>query len=128
MLQKRSGQEKRCVFPFRLKNSPEPEIRCTGKSDPDGRRWCSTKVNETGFHVPDSGFWGYCDEPCLERQEIDGLLDELEAQIETRRNVNAAKFDCPCVSLLRCPSLSRLAHFAKVWLIPTGEGRESIAN
>ena len=47
-----------CALPFRfqgkLKNG------CTTDADPDGRYWCSTKVDQDGNHVRGFGHWGYC--------------------------------------------------------------------
>ena len=51
-----------CVFPFQFKK--EEYTGCTTKSDPDGRYWCSTKVDENGKHIGGKGYWGYCSALC----------------------------------------------------------------
>ena len=38
-------------------------------SDPEGKLWCSTKVDELGNHVKSGGFWGRCNEDCNKNVE-----------------------------------------------------------
>ena len=38
-------------------------------SDPEGKLWCSTKVDEFGSHVKSGGFWGRCNEDCIKNVE-----------------------------------------------------------
>ena len=46
-----SKEERQCVFPFVLdSNSNYKNIECTNQNDPDGKYWCSTKVDENGIH------------------------------------------------------------------------------
>ena len=52
---------KPCKFPFKLNNGNVHDS-CTTDQDPDGKLWCSTKVNSNGDHV--RGHWGYCGENC----------------------------------------------------------------
>ena len=52
---------KPCRFPFKLSNG-NVHNSCTTDQDPDGKLWCSTKVNSIGDHV--RGHWGYCEESC----------------------------------------------------------------
>ena len=47
-----------CQFPFKL--SGQTFFNCTDHQDPDGRLWCSTKVDSNGKHVGGEGNWGYC--------------------------------------------------------------------
>ena len=51
-----------CVIPFKyngtLKNG------CTTEDDPDGRHWCSTKVDDNLLHIAGQGNWGYCRPTC----------------------------------------------------------------
>ena len=49
-----------CVFPFSYRD--EIYNDCTTVAVPDGRAWCSTKVDENGVHVGLGGFWGHCDD------------------------------------------------------------------
>merc|ERR1719219_1746727 len=37
---------------------------CTDETDPDGRYWCSTKIDAELEHVGGGGNWGYCDQNC----------------------------------------------------------------
>jgi hypothetical protein len=37
-------------------------------NDPEGKPWCSTKVNEKGSHVKSGGFWGHCGQNCEPNQ------------------------------------------------------------
>jgi len=50
-----------CQFPF-IFNGKTYDA-CTDKGDPDGRLWCSTKVDRSGKHVSDN--WGYCSNECF---------------------------------------------------------------
>ena len=46
-----SKEEKQCVFPFVLDSNLDfKNIECTNQNDPDGKYWCSTKVDENGIH------------------------------------------------------------------------------
>ena len=35
---------------------------CINVNDPDGKFWCSTKVDTNGNHV--KSYWGYCGQNC----------------------------------------------------------------
>ena len=52
---------KPCKFPFKLNNG-NVHNSCTTDQDPDGKLWCSTRVDSKGEHV--RGHWGYCEESC----------------------------------------------------------------
>ena len=49
-----------CHFPLLVDKTFDA---CTNDSDPDGRLWCSTKVDRSGKHI--NGNWGYCSEDCF---------------------------------------------------------------
>jgi len=49
-----------CIFPFVF--AEKTYNKCTNTSDPDGKFWCSTKIDENGKHV--KSYWGYCDQNC----------------------------------------------------------------
>ena len=51
-----------CKFPFT--NNGKKYDSCTTDSDPDGRFWCSTKVDQSGNHQ--TGNWGYCSQKCYD--------------------------------------------------------------
>jgi hypothetical protein len=46
---------------------------CTTLNDPDGRAWCSTKVDANGDHVKNGGFWGHCSQECIEETNDESL-------------------------------------------------------
>ena len=52
-----------CVFPFKHKR-----VVWTTCSIPtfttNNKPWCSTKVDEAGYHIGGEGNWGNCDETC----------------------------------------------------------------
>ncbi len=66
MIEKSSGDVKSCIFPF--KYFGQTWTQCTTMNDPEGKPWCSTKVNEKGSHVKSGGFWGRCEENCEPNQ------------------------------------------------------------
>ena len=52
-----------CVFPFKFNG--ELKNGCITDTDPDGRYWCSTKVNpRTLEHIGGQGKWGFCQNSC----------------------------------------------------------------
>jgi len=53
---------RQCQFPFSYQG--KEYTGCTAEHDPDGRRWCSTRVDNQGKHVQNAGEWGYCSEQC----------------------------------------------------------------
>ena len=66
LVKKQGGtQRKPCIFPFMVLGRSSNGLNvtydtCTHILDPDGRFWCSTKVDENGVHQ--SGNWGHCDQ------------------------------------------------------------------
>ena len=51
-----------CAIPFKFQGKLKEG--CITETDPDGRHWCSTKVDEKLDHVPGEGNWGYCTDSC----------------------------------------------------------------
>ena len=53
-----------CVFPWKyqgiLRNG------CITQDDPDGRFWCSTKLDSDLEHDAGVGNWGYCKKSCID--------------------------------------------------------------
>ena len=39
-------------------------------SDPAGKTWCSTKVDEHGRHTNGQNEWGYCDPECKSHDDL----------------------------------------------------------
>ncbi len=56
-----------CIFPFVFAAKTYNE--CTNANDPDGKLWCSTKLDENGKHVKSN--WGYCDQNCNKSDDGD---------------------------------------------------------
>merc|ERR1712066_580221 len=56
------GQGKPCVFPFRFGGSLRSS--CITDLDPEGKFWCSTRVDAGGNHVTGTGEWGHCSVGC----------------------------------------------------------------
>ena len=70
-----------CKFPFT--NNGEKYDSCTTDNDPDGRFWCSTKVDQSGNHQ--KGNWGYCSRKCY---------DEIKCQTTNEPGVNVKNAPC----------------------------------
>ena len=51
-----------CRFPFKFDGKLRDS--CITDKDPDGKYWCSTKVDENFEHVQGGGFWGLCEDSC----------------------------------------------------------------
>ena len=52
-----------CALPFKFNG--ELKNACITDTDPDGRYWCSTKVNpRTKEHIGGQGKWGFCQNSC----------------------------------------------------------------
>ena len=56
------GKYAPCALPFKFNG--ELRHACITEEDPDGKYWCSTKVDENLEHVPGGGFWGFCQNSC----------------------------------------------------------------
>jgi hypothetical protein len=71
------GQE--CVFPFRFRGRTYSS--CTNNFDPDGKFWCSTRVDRNGVHI--RGNWGYCGRSCKESRSLNTwFLDYIDVDNE----------------------------------------------
>ena len=51
-----------CAIPFKFLGKLREG--CITETDPDGRYWCSTKIDEKLDHIQGEGNWGYCTESC----------------------------------------------------------------
>ena len=56
------ASEKECVFPFTFNNFTYNGCPTDPTDETKTKRWCSTKVDETGNHITDN--WGYCIKGC----------------------------------------------------------------
>jgi len=111
---------KPCVFPFKLKS--QTIEGCTSLQDPDGKLWCSTKIDSNGEHT--TGNWGYCEDPtCFvdkqttseedKKKRIEALMENIKLDIkgETEVIINTVRgsvADCPCTKLNDCPGALRV--------------------
>jgi len=88
-----------CVFPFIYKG--KTYNGCTQDSDPDGKQWCATKVDEFDFYIEKSGEYGYCSEECFERDsEVDiRTIDDNILEKDRRCNSNEK-----CKRQTNCPN------------------------
>ena len=59
---------------------------CTDFENTDGKLWCSTNVNVSGFHIDGEGNWGFCDvgAGC----ELDSKVTEDKIAFEVRKYIN----------------------------------------
>merc|ERR1712165_379819 len=62
------GQGKPCVFPFRFGGTLRSS--CITDLDPEGKFWCSTRVDEGGNHVTGTGEWGHCSASCPRERRL----------------------------------------------------------
>jgi len=53
---------KACQFPFIF--GGVARSGCISDSDPEGRLWCSTRVDADGVHVGEGGHWAHCSPSC----------------------------------------------------------------
>ena len=85
------------MFPFVFQD--KVRLECITDTDPDGRYWCFTKVDE---NLEGIGNWGYCGQSCSPINTQ--IVQEITAQIPTTENSNkcptpneSEKKDTPCV-------------------------------
>ena len=50
---------------------------------PDGKAWCSTKVDGEGQHVAAGGFWGHCSQDCQDDFPV-SIRSELSANVAVK--------------------------------------------
>ena len=72
---------------------------CSLKNAPEGKPWCSTKVDEAGVHIGGKGNWGNCGTNCpMPGDQIDvssgmfELSDVSSKKIETQKSIFSDKF------------------------------------
>ena len=65
VIEKRGNEFKPCMFPFNYDGGTYDT--CTNVNDPDGKLWCSTKLDEYGNHDQSGGYWGHCGQDCTTR-------------------------------------------------------------
>ena len=83
--------QKPCIFPFKFKG--EKYFGCPPDPDVQGRRWCSTAVDNRGNHITGKGNFGFCEESCPKHKTPSKNLHF--------RNIH-----------IRCPNF--LDHFSKI--------------
>ena len=53
-----------CIFPFKYNGGVYNTCTNEMKHVTNNLPWCSTKIDETGYHIGGEGNWGNCDETC----------------------------------------------------------------
>jgi len=71
-----------CISPFKFVPTNKTYYGCT--HDTSTEPWCSTKVNEFGFHL--SGHWGVCSEDCP--------VEEIDPEFDNRRCLTKHGHQC----------------------------------
>lgn len=66
-----------CIIPFTF--GRKTYSSCTTDADETGKKWCSTKTDQTGRHIP--GNWGYCQGGCNAPPKEPTLLAPIECEI-----------------------------------------------
>jgi len=79
--------ETECILPFTHDNVTY--YGCPTDPEDATRRWCSTKTDKNGVHIPNQNAWGYCTPGC--KPEID--IDELEIVTDANKNVQTDTCD-----------------------------------
>jgi len=68
-----------CVLPFKYKGGGQREAilykGCTNVTDPEGKFWCATKVDENGEYIYYSKNYGYCKQSCFLKNRGSGTLN-----------------------------------------------------
>ena len=60
------GKYAACALPFKF-NGKLNDV-CITDGDPEGKYWCSTKINpRTKEHVGGEGNWGHCSDNCISK-------------------------------------------------------------
>ena len=64
-----SGQSTglKCIFPFIYQGTTYNH--CPKENSPTKNPWCSTKVDDNGYHVGGGGHWGHCSSDCPTKNE-----------------------------------------------------------
>lgn len=88
-----------CVFPFIYQGKTYDE--CTRDSDPEGKRWCATKVDDDGLYIENSGQYGYCSQQCFEK---DSSIDTRTIDDQLAESDRRCGADETCKSQSKCPS------------------------
>ena len=52
-----------CLFPWQFDG--KWYSGCTTEKDPDGKFWCSTKLDKKLNHISGEGNWGICSQSCI---------------------------------------------------------------
>jgi len=65
--------ETECILPFTHDNITY--YGCPTDPEDATRRWCSTKTDKNGVHIPNENAWGYCTPGCKPEIDIDANKD-----------------------------------------------------
>ena len=84
-------KNKPCIFPFKIGKTSY--LECTNEKDPEGRFWCSTKVDKRGQHVGAQKQWGYCDESCsFGNTNFNASITDSDPRSSHKEDTNALDF------------------------------------
>merc|ERR1712233_153974 len=82
------GQGKPCVFPFRFGGSLRSS--CITDLDPEGKFWCSTRVDAGGNHVTGTGEWGHCSAGCAKERPTSSVTASSSSSSSSSSSVSSS--------------------------------------
>ena len=89
-----------CIFPFKFSSVTEgikTHYNCiVDQNDDERRNWCSTKVDDLGFHKSGEGNWGYCKSNCKGITNLKTKNDTIRNrthQLQPSTNLTSKKED-----------------------------------
>jgi len=119
-----------CVFPFIYKGKTYNE--CTRDTDPEGKRWCATKVDEEDFYIERSGEYGYCSVECFDKDlDIDTrtIDDEIVEKDGFCNNNEMCKNQNDCPTFLeQRKQMSKLVKGSSEWKRSLQKLKRSVCN
>jgi len=66
------AQGQKCQFPFFFKGILRDG--CVTENDPEGKAWCSTRVDDDGNHIGGGQFWAHCSSQCPRARVLDSTV------------------------------------------------------
>jgi len=73
------SQGRPCQFPFIF--GGVSRTGCISDSDPEGRFWCSTRVDSSGVHMGQGGHWAHCSPSCPRHNQRDTNQIQLSQNV-----------------------------------------------
>ena len=78
VIEKATGQEKSCQFPFVFNDKTFHGCTTEDNGENEGKRWCSTKVDQLNVHDEFDSFFGECSEECLTSERGQKIEEDQE--------------------------------------------------